>query len=247
MTQSVEGCREHSKWLPAAGDCYKTLSQTTLDVWRIPLNRPTQTDILSEDELSRLHRYRFAVDQRKFSVARRSLRQILAGYSQIPPASLIFDYGPYGKPCLRNHDGLQFNLSHSGEYALCGVARQTVGIDIEQLRSMERLDGLIKRCLAPSEQQAISSVSSVQLSSAFLKYWTCKEAYLKATGQGISESLAAIEIDLAAIPRLNLPGHPWQLRVFIPDEGYTAAVVVPPDVSQIRFWQYEDSFTNPHT
>lgn len=231
-------CFEPVVWSPATDDCYTTLDTTTLDLWRISLDRTVQVDVLSADEQARQQRYRFAADQRKFAVARTSLRQILAHYSHQDPAALVFDYGIYGKPRLRDCP-LQFNLSHSGEYALCGVARQVVGVDIELLRSMDRLDGLIRRCLAPSEQQAIAAVKSSQQSQAFLEYWTCKEAYLKATGQGISESLAAIEVDLSTEPTLKVPGPLWQLKVFIPCDGYTAAAAMPPAITQIRFWTYD--------
>lgn len=227
-------------WQPATVNGYKTLGTTTLDLWLIPLERPVPVNVLSEDEVVRMNRYRFAVDQRKFAVARSSLRQILARYSQQRPADLVFDYGPYGKPFLTEHSSLLFNLSHSGDYALCGVARKMVGVDIEQLRVMDRLDGLIRRCLAPSEQQALANISPGNQSTAFLEYWTCKEAYLKATGQGISEALTAIEVDLTTVsPTLKVPGQSWQLRQFVPCDGYTAAVVISPDVSQIRCWAYE--------
>ena len=174
-----------------------------------------------------------------------SLRQILAHYSQRTPASLTFDYGSHGKPFLRHNSSLQFNVSHSGEYALCAVARQVVGVDIEPLRSMDHLEGLIKRCLAVSEQQALTKILPNNQSTAFLKYWTCKEAYLKATGQSISESLAAIEVDLTPPARLKLPGKPWQLQVFVPCDGYTAAVVMPPDITQIRLWAHPPLTTGP--
>ncbi len=236
MMQNVENYLSSGIWPPATADCYQTLKPITLDLWRIPLNQQPQVDILSEDELTRLNRYRFPADQRKFGVARSSLRRILANYAQTRPTDLVFDYGPRGKPSLRTHDWLQFNLSHSGEYALCGVARQVVGVDIEQLRSIDSLEGLIKRCLAPSEQQTIAKTPLPEQSTAFLRYWTCKEAYLKATGQGISESLAAIAVELTPFPKLNVPGQPWQLRVFVPCDGYTAAIVTPTTVSQIRLW-----------
>lgn len=247
MAQNVhpQGCLENRVWGLATADCYTTLAPTTLDLWRIPLEQQPQIDTLSEDEISRFRRYRFAADQRKFAVARSSLRQILAHYSQRTPASLTFDYGSHGKPFLRHNSSLQFNVSHSGEYALCAVARQVVGVDIEQLRSMDHLEGLIKRCLAVSEQQALTKILPNNQSTAFLKYWTCKEAYLKATGQGISESLAAIEVDLTPPARLKLPGKPWQLQVFVPCDGYTAAVVMPPAITQIRLWAHPPLTTGP--
>ena len=239
MTHSTQDYLGHNRWMPATANCYKTLDQTTLDLWLISLERPVEVDVLSADEINRLNRYRFATDQRKFAVARTSLRQILAHYSQIAPAKLSFDYGAHGKPFLSNECSLQFNLSHSGEYALCGVARQAVGVDIEQLRVMDRLEGLVKRCLTVSEQRALAKVLPEQQSTGFLRYWTCKEAYLKATGQGISESLTAIEVDLGPTPQLKAPGQLWQLQIITPCIGYTAAVVMPPDIIQLRYWKYD--------
>ncbi len=228
-------------WRSPTADCYTTLKTTTVDLWRIPLERPSNNQWLSEDELARLHRYRFEKDQRRFAVARSSLRWILGFYTQTNPEDIAFEYGDRGKPSLQNNTwGMEFNLSHSGEYALCGVAHQPLGVDIEQLRSMDRLDGLIQRCLAPSEQRTLAEVSAPHKSIAFLEYWTCKEAYLKATGQGISEALTAIEIKWTPTLELNVPGPPWQLKAFCPCEGYTAALVTTPNVRQTRFWIYEN-------
>ncbi|MEM9977582.1 MAG: 4'-phosphopantetheinyl transferase superfamily protein [Cyanobacteria bacterium P01_D01_bin.2] len=234
MGQNVNpaACLGKGAWVPATADVYSTLGPTTLDLWRIPLAQEMSVSVLSEDELVRFNRYRFAADRRKFAVARSRLRQILAHYCQQAPAALVFDYGDHGKPFLRGDHGLQFNLSHSGEYGLCGVARRGVGVDIELLRPMDRLDGLMQRCLTPTEQQALVHARPMDQSEAFLTYWTCKEAYLKATGQGISAALSTIEVRLTPYPQLL--GQPWQLQVFTPCDRYTAAVVMSPEVDQIR-------------
>ena len=236
MGQNVNpaACLGKDAWAPATADIYHTLGPTTLDLWRIPLDQEMSVGVLSEDEIIRLNRYRFAADRRKFAVARSRLRQILAHYCQKAPADLIFYYGDRGKPFVEGEHGLQFNLSHSGEYALCGVARQGVGVDIELLRPMARLDGLIQRCLTRAEQQSLTATSDQ--STAFLTYWTCKEAYLKATGQGISEALSTIEVRLTPHPQLQVSGQPWQLQVFTPCDRYTAAAVMSPEVDQIRLW-----------
>ncbi|MEM9804807.1 MAG: 4'-phosphopantetheinyl transferase superfamily protein [Cyanobacteria bacterium P01_D01_bin.56] len=228
---------KHEPWLSSTPDVYTTLATNTVDLWLISLDQFPNTEWLSEDELARLHRYRFEKDQRKFAVARSTLRQILGNYTQTNPGDVVFDYSARGKPSLRhNQRGLQFNLSHSGEYALCGVAQEPLGVDIEQLRFMDRLDGLIERCLAPSEQRTLSNLPEADKSTAFLEYWTCKEAYLKATGQGISESLTAIEVELAPTPKLKVSGNPWYLQMLAATKGYTAAVVTTPNITQTRFW-----------
>ncbi|MEM6252156.1 MAG: 4'-phosphopantetheinyl transferase superfamily protein [Cyanobacteria bacterium P01_D01_bin.156] len=242
MDQSPHTIRRprHPHWQSPTADVYFTSDTVTVDLWRIPLDRFPTTEWLSEDELARMRRYRFEKDQRKFAVARSSLRQILSYYIQTHPKDIAFEYGTRGKPFLQtNERGINFNLSHSGEYALCGVAQYALGVDIEQLKPMERLDGLIKRCLAPSEQCLLAQTSAASKSAKFLEYWTCKEAYLKATGQGISESLAAIEIILEPAPIINVSGPPWQLQTFSPCEGYTAALVADPSITQMRFWNHD--------
>lgn len=227
---------EQSRWVSATADCYTTLDNTA-DLWRISLDRSPCTQWLSEDELTRLHRYRFEKDQRRFAVARSGLRQILGRYTQTNPEDIVFDYSPRGKPALKfNSQGLEFNLSHSGECALCGVARSPLGVDIEQLRSMDRLGGLVQRCLTPREQRSLQQQPASEQSTAFLKYWTCKEAYLKATGQGISESLTAIEVELTPSPSLKAPGPMWQLQVLFPGPGYTGALVTTPSIRKVRLW-----------
>lgn len=239
MAQALTEPINSEGWGASSANCYHPLEATTLELWRIPLKQPVDLKILSADEIRRFKRYRFDEHRHKFSVARGSLRRILACYSSKTPAGLVFDYGRYGKPSLRDDASLQFNLSHSGDYALCGVARHSLGVDIEQLRPMDRLDGLIQRCLTAGEQTAFDQVGHDQHSNIFLSYWTCKEAYLKATGQGISESLTGIEVSFTPQPHFRTPNAPWQLQTFVPYDGYTAAVVMSPTITQVRLWTYE--------
>ena len=113
----------------------------TVQVWKIPLAvsddvLATYTQCLSEDERSRANRFRFTHDRRKFIVARGTLRHLLAKQFDQPPAMLEFCYGDYGKPGLtaaalaQSKSGecdFHFNLSHSGELALCALGLSAPG------------------------------------------------------------------------------------------------------------------------
>ena len=115
------------------------LGDATVDVWRIWLDRCTDGDvrgyrgILAPDELERAAQYAFDRDQRRFVVARAALRQVLAAYLEAAPEQLEFEYGKRGKPVLAARPGwewLRFNVAHSEELALVGVASgHDLGID----------------------------------------------------------------------------------------------------------------------
>lgn len=49
---------------------------------------------------------------------------------QTPPFSFSYEYGEQGKPQIVNFPK-KFNLSHSGDYVVCGVSDGEVGVDIQ--------------------------------------------------------------------------------------------------------------------
>src|SRR5437016_2774796 len=69
---------------------------------------------------------------------------------------------------------------------------------------------------------------------AFFNCWTRKEAYLKATGEGIADALAQIEVSLAPGPAAQLlhvagdarEASSWSLHPLAPAPGFTGAVAV---------------------
>src|SRR5947208_807131 len=84
-------------------------------VWRADLDRPEcETDalgaLLSADERARVDRFRFAIDRRRFTVARGLLRVLLGRELGSPPDEIEFSYGTRGKPALRRpaDSGLEF-------------------------------------------------------------------------------------------------------------------------------------------
>ena len=209
--------------------------QSEVHLWQIPLTGAWQSavDILSSDERRRLERYCFERERRRFALARSGLRQILACYTPWPAAALEFTYGAHGKPALAWP--LQFNLAHSGDLALCAVGRQALGIDIEQLRPVARLDRLVQRCLSTTEQQVLAQAPTQHREALFFTYWTCKEAYLKATGQGLSVPLDSISIALDAQGAGQVEAeHRWRLRQLSTPLGYRAAIAISPDVQVLR-------------
>ncbi len=234
----------------------------TLDeahVWRADVRQMRSqleqyTSLLSDDETRRATGLLVENDRVRFVLAHGLLRLLLGAYLALQPASLRFDTGPHGKPALTSApDDLCFNLSHAGDQLLIAFARQRdVGVDIEPIRS--RLDpqldhdALAASFFAPQEQAALRGLTGDARAAAFYVCWTRKEAYLKATGEGLLAPLNAFRVPLTPIPPLRPHLMPdsvapqWALHDLPPIPGYAAALVVacaarPP--ARISCWQFQ--------
>ena len=97
-------------------------------------------------------------------------------------------YNPWQRPYF--DAGFDFNISHSGNMIVCcATDNGKVGIDIE-------LTGPVNfnydDYFTPTEQKNIRADQNPD--TAFFKYWTRKEAVLKAVGTGVYTPLLAIDV-----------------------------------------------------
>ncbi|NVK40899.1 MAG: 4'-phosphopantetheinyl transferase superfamily protein [Oceanospirillaceae bacterium] len=149
---------------------------------------------LSADERARAGRYRQPADRIRFALTRCRLRQLLGAWLDLPPASLRFHCNAWGRPEL-SCGGLSFNVSHSGSHALIAIsACRRVGVDVEWIDpalAWQALSGLL--CTA-AELRSILESPGDRRRWAFFRYWTAKEALLKAQGQGIGAGLHAVNL-----------------------------------------------------
>lgn len=202
--------------------------------------------ILSEDEKNRAERFHFERDKAHFIIGRGLLRIILGRYLEIDPHQLQFLYNPCGKPALvskKGRDTLPFNLSHSGDMVLYGFTRdRKIGIDLEHLRPIPDLEQIIQQFFSVSETSAILSLPSGEQQLAFFQTWTCKEAYLKATGVGLAQ-LQQVEISLVPGEPYQLLNHQpqsnlWSLQTLTLTPEYVAALVVEGHDWHLKCWQW---------
>ncbi len=224
-------------------------------LWKVPLivSNETLEDYfccLSSDEKDRANRFKFAHDRRRFVVARGTLRHLLGEEFARSPQSIIFCYSEYGKPSMDPTStaalgDFHFNLSHSGELALCVLGGdRRVGVDIEIIRPIQRLENMMERCLSEAEQKQVKETKDPL--QAFLQRWTCKEAYLKAIGKGLSQSMKTVEVDTTLSRLLHVPddcNEGWHLQtVELPKElpeTYVGALVVAGKAQvQLNDWQH---------
>ncbi len=154
-------------------------------------------NILSPGEKDRANRFRCAEDRALFTLTRGTLRRLLSEATDMPADEIAFTEGPYGKPCLLGIQGPQFNVSHSGCWALIGFSgSRAIGVDIEYMRAAgDELD-LARSFFSAAEYRSLEGLANGKLLSSFYKIWTCKEAVLKACGAGISAHLKDFSVEL---------------------------------------------------
>jgi 4'-phosphopantetheinyl transferase len=211
---------------------------TVLRVW-LPdgFDASNHSAVLSEDERHRAERYVFEPVRRRFSACRAALRRCLAHCLHLDPSELRFEYGPHGKPQLeavQNPQGLSFNVAHSADLALIAIGRRCqLGVDVESLPSAINWPGIARRFLAAGEWAQLQQLPPDLQRAGFYRVWTCKEAYLKGTGRGMSLPLGrfAVCADPRLPPRLisaddeaDAPGR-WRLRALEPAPEFAAAIL----------------------
>jgi 4'-phosphopantetheinyl transferase len=163
--------------------------------------------LLDPEERERADRYRHQKSKHAFVRVRSALRVLLGHYLGHPAESVRFDLGEKGKPRLAGtapNRGLVFNVSHSAEWALIALALDTaLGVDVERIRAMTHMEGMAERCLSVTELTWWETLPESQREAAFFSFWSCKEAFVKATGEGITLGLADCVVDVSSHPRLS--------------------------------------------
>jgi 4'-phosphopantetheinyl transferase len=240
-------------WPSPRGDLI--LGNDEVHVWRANLDHnPSHMNsllhTLSEDEQARAERFYFQIDRERFIVARGALREILGVYLNRAAKSVLFCYGPHGKPALAQDPGgntIHFNMSHSHGVALYAVTRgREIGIDLEFIREILEVDQLAERFFSQREIATLRGLPVSLRKHAFFLCWTRKEAYIKARGEGLSLPLDQFDVSL-------IPGEPaallrtqadpdetlrWSLQELSVDPGYVSALAVEGRGWSLSCWQW---------
>jgi 4'-phosphopantetheinyl transferase len=201
--------------------------------------------LLDAAEQARAARFHFERDRRHYVAARGLLRRLLSAALDKPASALVFAYGTHGKPAISpafvRDRALCFNLSHSAGWAMFALAWDCeVGIDLECVGRLKRdgdgLAALAARVLTARELAIWQALPETAREAAFLRAWTRKEAYAKATGQGLLDELIHTNVALdAAAPKSSLTlrsprggeiARDWVLHDLPAPDGFAAALAV---------------------
>jgi len=231
------------------------LAADEVHVWRVVLDdlatggRPA-AGVLSPAEREQAQRFHFDKDRRQYVVSHTALREILGGYLATDPACLRFERSSRRKPELAPEFAppqLRFNLSHTRGMALIAVTLQRdVGVDVEFVHRVVEAEPIAERFFSPAENVQLRRLPAGQRQQAFFTCWTRREAYLKATGEGIAESLDQLEVTFSPSEPARLvsvrgdrqAAAQWQLEALSPGPDYVAALAVRGQGLKVRQWDW---------
>lgn len=151
--------------------------------------------ILSEERRDKIAKYINKVDQMRSILGEALLQYILWKHYHIYLNEIHFKYNAYGKPSLVDIKGIYFNISHSGDWILCGVSDSPIGIDVEG-RATEFMP-IAKRFFTKDEYTYIKCQLPINQYDVFCKIWTLKESYIKCVGEGLSIPLDSFCFDFS--------------------------------------------------
>lgn len=138
-------------------------------------------------------------------------------------------YNQYNRPYLPG--GFDFNISHSGEYAICLIADgMQVGVDIEEIRDINP-DEFADVMTAAQWRQIQQAPDPTR---TFFTYWTIKESVIKADSRGLSIPLQDIIIEN---DKAFCDGRTWFLKALPVDREYGACMATSKAVEDITFRQ----------
>lgn len=172
------------RWLPVPADA------SHLARWRA---------MLDDEELGRADRFLFDEDRHTFTAAHALARAVLSEATGHPTDHWRYEKAPFGKPALHPGcavGGLRFNISHTRGMVACALGwRDELGVDVEA--ADRRTDFRIAdRFFAPEEARVVTVAAPEERARLFFRFWTLKEAFIKATGEGLRRPLDSFSFRL---------------------------------------------------
>lgn len=173
-------------------------------------------DCLSPQERDRRGRFFFERDRDVYGLSHGMLRGVLSRCAPPAPESWRFVSGPMGRPELapgQTPRPIRFNLSHTPGLAACAVTLDVdVGIDVENVERAGVDVDVTARSFTASERAYVQAGPDEDRRRRFFQIWTLKEAYIKATGRGLSVQLDSFSVSPSpAPPRISGAVEDWFL------------------------------------
>lgn len=201
--------------------------------------------LLTTKELSHCRGFHQPAYRDEYLLSKALLRHTLSHYGDRGGRDWSIVKDDYGKPSLSDEQtfesgALNFNIAQAGGLAVCAVTRgKQLGVDVETVSGDDRLLEDAEHYLAPDELKALIALPPAQRRHQFSRYWTLKESYIKARGQGLSDCpLHSFGFDLTG-PRPQLmaedTSQQWTFECLEPSPDFVIALALAgreqPDIS----------------
>lgn len=234
------------------------LETGAVHVWRIGLEQSAEVMTrldghLDAAEQVRAGRFALERDRRRFVVAHGALREVLGRYMGWEPGEVPLGASAGGKPeivhvgAMLRGELVEFNLAHSGEVALVAVTWVgRVGVDVERVRAEVEAEAIAERFFVVEERRALAERAEEERIGYFYALWTCKEAFVKARGTGLTTPLGSFVVRFDGAgegPRVVAAEggealRAWSLVQLAPGEGYAGVLAVEGEIKSVMLWDW---------
>lgn len=148
--------------------------------------------ILSNEEREKHQRFHFEKDRHSYLVSHALVRKVLSRYCGVKPETWCFDFNQHGKPEISFYiecPNLKFNLSHADGLSACVVSLgNDCGVDVENIQRKNKVQAVAERMFATEETKIMLACDESERQKIFFDFWTLREAYVKALGEGLGGS-----------------------------------------------------------
>lgn len=142
---------------------------------------------ISKEKRDKIDSFYHYEDKRRSLYGEIMVRGLIKEVFDINSNEIVFKKNKYGKPSLLGFEKkIQFNISHSGDYVICGLCQSQVGVDIEYIDKY--YDNVARIFFSEGEYAILNRLSSKKRDDMFYTLWTLKESYIKYLGRGLSVS-----------------------------------------------------------
>ena len=172
---------------------------------------------ISPAQRARIERLARESDRRRTLAAEVLMRRVLSSHLGVSEGEIIVERNQFNKPFLPGAD-IFFNLSHSADRVACAVDTAPLGVDLEKIRPLPEMMGIVTRYFSAGEQLTLESCPEPDRLDCFFMLWTLKESFVKAAGKGLSIPLDSFSVRITGDGSAFLEDHPeeskWSLRSY---------------------------------
>ncbi len=187
--------------------------------------RKLLTDLPNEKQ-ERVKKLAKPDDAKRALLADVLVRSVIANELKVSNKAIEFKENKYGKPFLKRNCDLYFNASHSGDWIVCAVDNQPIGIDIEKIWPVEL--EIAAQFFSDEEYRMLLAKSPEDQQHFFFDLWTLKESYIKAVGKGLSLPLKSFTVIFLEKSEMVIKSDNklanWNLKQYNLDPEYIMSV-----------------------
>ncbi|MDD2658269.1 MAG: 4'-phosphopantetheinyl transferase superfamily protein [Methylococcales bacterium] len=197
--------------------------------------------VLDEAEQTQAGKFKNELLCKRYVEIHGRLRNLLSRILNQPPEKIRIKKAKHGKPYLADYPELAFNLSHTADRLMIALCLDCqLGADIEKYKRRINLSGLVDKCFAEEEAAYWNQLPETKKIPEFYRFWTRKEAFVKATGHGITLGLNHCVInpenpsEFLRVPDLCGQAPAWHLLDIDLGEGIWGAMAADKKFSEVR-------------